>query len=380
MRKILVFIIGIVGVLIFGWLIYYFVTLLTIPSASKPGPTEPAPLTTGLGPESASPTEGAANLLKILSSEPVFDYWTASSTQEIFYVTPEGKIAKIGSPAGAYLSEQTVENLNFILPSSDSQKIIIAFGNPHQPQFSFLDLISNAWTPLPLEIKSVAFSPEGKRLAALISQNGQTNLVILDLAKYLAGDAKQKAKASKTIIKNFSLQDLKMDWLKPEEIIFSEKPSTLTLGSVWRLELSKLNFQEIISPGRGLFLKWLKDDLGLKFQKQKSSLINWAGQVINDFPFLVLPDKCIFRADSLYCFLFSTNGLSPKTNWPDDYLQKAVYTKDDFYKIDLNNLTNPQLIFSQWAGKTIDATNLKILGNQILFLNRYDNNLYGLEL
>lgn len=365
MRKILIIVIGIVGVLIIGGLIYYF--------AFRPVTTTPQPATGQLplpsGAESKEPAETPAGALKILSSEPVFGYWTASSTQEIFYITPEGKIAKIGSPAGAYLLEQTTENLNFILPSPDSQKIIAAFGDPHQPQFSLFDLISNSWSPLPLEIKSVAFSPEGKRLAALITQNSQTNLVIIDL----------KAKVLKTIIKNFSLQDLKMDWLRSEEIIFSDKPSALTINSVWRLNLPKLIFDEIVSPGRGLSLKWLKDDLGLKFQNKKSSLINWAGQAINDFPFLVLPDKCVFKTDYLYCFLFSADGISPKANWPDDYLQGAIYTKDDLYKIDLNNLAEPQLIFSQW-GKNIDAVNLETLGNQILFINRYDNQLYGLEL
>jgi hypothetical protein len=366
MRKILIIIIGIVGILIIGGLIYYFAFRST-PTAPQPAT---GPLTLAPGATPATSTEGLISPLKLLSSEPVFDYWVASSTQEIFYVTAGGKIAKVGSPANTYLSEQSVENLNFILPSPDNQKIIFAFGDSRQPQFSIFDLTSNFWTPLPLEIKSLAFSPEGKRLAALISQNNQTNLAIIDL----------KAKILKTLIKNFALQDLKIDWLRPEEIIFSEKPSALTLSSAWRLNISKLNFTEIISPGRGLLLRWLKDDLGLKFQNSESSLINWAGQVINELPFLALPDKCVFKSDALYCFLFSSGNLSRKTNWPDDYLQGVIYTKDDFYKIDLNNLAEPQLIFNQWGGKAIDATNLKIFGNQILFLNRYDNNLYGLEL
>ena len=61
-------------------------------------------------------------------------------------------------------------------------------------------------------------------------------------------------------------------------------------------------------------IKWLKDDLGLKFQNQKSSLINWAGQAINDFR-LWLYRTNVFKIDSLYCFLFTPaaqkqNGLT----------------------------------------------------------------------
>ncbi|MEK7573923.1 MAG: hypothetical protein AAB514_00095 [Patescibacteria group bacterium] len=376
MPKILKLIIGIVGVLVLGWLVYFVISRTTAPKTANQESKLPEQT---IEEKTGEPVATTANRLKILSENPVFDYWVASSTQEIFYVSETGKIAKANSDSqDTFLSEQPIENLNFILPSPDSQKIIAAFGNPNQPQFSIFDLMNNSWSPLPLEIKSMAWSPEGKRVAAVISQNNQANLAIIDIANYLSGDTKQKDKAIKTIIKNISLKDLKIDWLRPDEIIFTDKPSSLVAGSAWRLNLSKLNFDEIISPGAGLIIKWLKDDLGLKFQNQKSSLINWAGQTINDFSFMVLPDKCVLKSDFLYCFLFTP--ASPKTNWPDDYLQKSVYTEDDLYKFNLNNLTAPELVFeSATEGKILDTSMTKLLGNQILFINRYDNRLYGLE-
>ncbi|MDP3052723.1 MAG: hypothetical protein Q8N22_02055 [bacterium] len=368
MRKILAIIIGVVGVLALGWVIYYFISRAASPIITAKPETE------------STSAQQAASQLKIVSQEPVFDYWTASTSQEIFYITPEGKIAKIGAPQNTYLSEQTITNLNFALPSPDSQKVIAAFGDSRQPQFSIFDLASSTWSPLPLEIKSVAWSPEGKRLAAIINQNNQTDLIILDLAKYLSSDPKQKAKSSTTIVKNFSLQDLKMNWLIPDEIIFTGKPSNSVMGSAWRLNFAKptkTTFTEIVPPGTGLMIKWLKEDSGLKFQNQKSSLINWTGQTINNFSIMVLPDKCVLKSDSLYCFLFTS--ANPKINWPDDYLQKSIYTIDALYKFNLNNLVAPELIFAPTEGKIIDASDLKILGDQILFINRYDNQLYSLE-
>ncbi len=369
MRKILAIIVGIVGVLALGWVIYYFISR----AASTATTAKPETKSTN--------AQQSANQLKIVSQEPVLDYWTASTSQEIFYVNSEGKIAKIGTPQNTYLSEQTIKNINFILPSPDGQKVVFAFGNPHQPQFSIFDLASSTWSPLPLEIKSVAWSPEGKRLAAIINQNNQTDLVILDLAKYFSSDPKQKTKASTILIKNFSLQDLKMSWLRPDAMIFTDKPSNSVMGSAWRLDFPKPAspaFTEIVAPGNGLMIKWLKEDLGLKFQNQQSSLINWAGQTINNFSIMVLPDKCVLKSDSLYCFLFTS--ANPKINWPDDYLQKSIYTIDAFYKFNLNNLVAPELIFAPTEGKIIDASDLKILGNQILFINRYDNQLYSLEI
>lgn len=369
MRKTLAIIVGVIGVLALGWVIYYLINQLTSPAAISPK-TEPAN------------EQQSANQLKIVSQEPVFDYWTASSSQEIFYINPDGKIAKIGVPQNTYLSEQAIKNLNFVLPSPDGQKIIAAFGDPHQPQFSIFDMASSTWSPLPLDIKSVAWSPEGKRLAAIINQNNQTDLVILDLAKYLSSDPKQKAKASTMLIKNFSLHDLKMEWTKPDTMIFSDKSSNSTMGSAWRLDFAKLAnpaFSEIVSPGAGLMIQWLKEDLGLKFQNQQSSLINWAGQLINSFSLMVLPDKCVLKSNFLYCFLFSP--ASSKINWPDDYLQKSIYTKDALYKFDLSdNLSNPTLVFIPAGGKFIDANNSQTIGNQILFINRYDNQLYSLEI
>jgi hypothetical protein len=369
MRKILIIIIiGVIVVLTIGGLVYFLSNRTTSPSA------KPTNLPSG--------GQISTNQLKVLSKEPVFDYWIASSTQEIIYINKDGKIGRIGQDK--FISEQTIKDLDYAQISPDGQNILVAFGDPHQPQFSILNLITDSWSPLPLEIKSATWSPEGKRLAAVINQNEQNNLVILDLAKYLSNDPKQKGKSFTIIVKNFSLQDLKMDWLTPDEIFFTDKPSGLVEGSAWRLNFAKptnTTFTEIIPPGNSLMIKWLKDDLGIKFQNQQSSLINWAGQTINNFSVMVLPNKCVSKSDSFYCFLFiDTIPRTSKINWPDDYFQKTIYTRDGLYKFDPKNLTEPQLVFDQWGEKNIDATNIKTVGNQILFINRYDNQLYSLEI
>ena len=195
MRKILIFIIGIVGVLVLAWLIYYIVGRATAPKTASPETKSPEQAVEEINGEPVATTTGQ---LKIISKESVFDYWIASSTQVIFYVTEAGKIAEI-NPDGqdTLLSEQQIGDLNFILSSPDSRKIIVAFGNQAQPQFSIFDLTNNSWTPLPLEIKSAAWSPEGKRIAVITSQNNQTNLTIIDVAKYFSTDAKQKKKPLK---------------------------------------------------------------------------------------------------------------------------------------------------------------------------------------
>ena len=167
------------------------------------------------------------------------------------------------------------------------------------------------------------------------------------------------------------------------QIFFSEKPAALAMGSAWRLDFptaAKTTFTQIVAPGKGLLIKWLANNLGLKLQNQQRSLINSAGQTTGNISYLALPDKCAIKDNSLYCFLFNSNN--SKTIWPDDYLKKAVYTQDNLYKFDLSNPTNkPTLVFDViGAGKTIDASEVKISGNQIFFVNRYDNLLYSLDI
>lgn len=374
MRKITSIIIGIIGILAIGGLIYYFVSKTpSLPAGGEA--TEQTPMVTALSPFAALPTASKDSTkmvlkLNILSDEQIFDYWFASSTQEIFGITEKGKIVKIVADKDIVLSEQTVENLNYILPSPDGQKILAAFGPASQPQFGIFDLVGNSWSLLPAEIKSAAWSPESKRLAAVVEQNGKNDLTILNLE-----EKKTEKKTSSTILKNFAFKDIKMEWLKPDEIIFTQRASISADSAVWRLGLSKLAFSEVVPSVKGLLVKWLRENLGLKFQNQKTDLITNEGKVIYNFPFLVLPDKCLATKESVYCFLF---GLKQGVELPDDYWQKVFYSRDSLFKFDLNNLQAPQLVFDNW-GKEIDAFHPRLLGEQILFVNRYDNLLYGLE-
>ncbi len=63
---------------------------------------------------------------------------------------------------------------------------------------------------------------------------------------------------------------------------------------------------------------------------------------------------------------------------PDDYLKRAVYFKDFIYQIDVSK--NSFLEVFSASELVIDAVNLRISSNKLLFINRYDSRLYSLEL
>ena len=131
MRKILIFIIGIVGILALAWLIYYIVGRATAPKTASPETKSPEQAVEEINGEPVATTTGQ---LKIISKESVFDYWIASSTQEIFYVTEAGKIAEI-NPDGqdTLLSEQQIGDLNFIPIFARQPKITSHSANQAQP-------------------------------------------------------------------------------------------------------------------------------------------------------------------------------------------------------------------------------------------------------
>ena len=78
MPKILKLIIGIVGVLVLGWLVYFVISRTTAPKTANQESKLPEQT---IEEKTGEPVATTANRLKILSENPVFDYWVASSTQ-----------------------------------------------------------------------------------------------------------------------------------------------------------------------------------------------------------------------------------------------------------------------------------------------------------
>ena len=62
---------------------------------------------------------------------------------------------------------------------------------------------------------------------------------------------------------------------------------------------------------------------------------------------------------------------------PDEYQKNALFTSDNFYKI---NLADGSLftIFDD-PSIAIDATNMKVVNKTLFFVNRFDSKLYSLN-
>jgi hypothetical protein len=327
----------------------------------------------------------AKPILKVLSDEPIFDYWIRTATSslagsttttivvsEILYFNPEGKIIKANEGEDEIFYSQTLENLQSVKASPDGKFVLLKYGDLNKPQFSLLNTETKVRRDL-TNITAAAFSPDSKKIAYL-EDTAPANLVIKDLIGL-------KPKTTKLL--SISEKDFDLTWLTAEKILLVPKPSFEYESQLWAIDIKTKTLSLIVS-GRGLITNWSNDGkIGLFFRvgqnrQSQLSLIASSGAILGNLDFVTLPQKCLLAEAALYCGLPQSYNSIIEPTLPDDYLKRAVYFSDAIYQIDINQ-NSFQLIFAQ-DEPAIDATHLSLLGRQLIFINRYDNKLYSLEL
>ena len=305
--------------------------------------------------------------LSILINSPVFEYWLSSKDNSLYFANLDGQIIKINSNNTRQLvSSQLLTDLHSITPSVDGSLAIAKFNYPRLPTLSIFFASSTSWQPLPAGTISASISPDLKKIA----YTDQSALKTLDLAT-------QKT----TEVQKMSQVGLKISWLKTNELFFYEDPSVENNGRMYSFNLTDKTFKTLIDGEYGLAIKWAKDGhLGIKISSEqrvpKLVLIDEFGSPIANFTFLSVPEKCLIEAQKIYC------GVPKNTRsgmvLPDDFYSKKYYFIDDIFELDLPTGAITKLFDGNEIA--IDATNLKIKDNSLLFINRYDNKVYSLKL
>ena len=192
--------------------------------------------------------------------------------------------------------------------------------------------------------------------------------------------------------------DLSLQWLNKSTFILSDKPSVNNNGSIWLFNsqgggLTPLVFEE--SGLEGIWSHGTKTT-GLVFSDSPSGqsqplLLESVSTSLSSrsLTFSTLPSKCLFNNDSsstatssaylaLYCGIPRPSSNFASAHLPDDYNMMALFTSDDIYKVNTVNGQTQTLWSSQ--SQNVDASNLKIFNNTLFFVNRYNQELYGLVL
>lgn len=344
--------------------------ILTPPTADQ------QPTTNNLQPTTDNSQQSAAeSKLKIISDQPILDYWTmiTATSTKTFYTTQSGQIFKIQDGEDELVSSQTINNLQQIKSSNNGERVLIKSGDADSPQFNIFNATNKIWELLPSGITAADFSPDNKQIAYLKINNDKSDLT----TKILTG-----TKTSKII--SFSQNDFDLKWVANEKILLLPKPSFQIDAEILEINIKNKTIKKITS-GRGLMTNWSANgDLGLKFSvdQQRISylkLINNDGTDRASFDFSTLPDKCAFDSPTkIYCAVPQIDNSIQKPVFPDDYLKRAVYFDDFIYKMDIGQNTF-ETIYAD-PETILDAFHLSISDNNLFFVNRYDNNLYRLEL
>ncbi len=310
--------------------------------------------------------------LNVFSKNKALSYWIDEKTGAIYYADPTGTIFKLfGAEREEEISTQSLPDFHSLTPSPDGTKALAEFGYPFEPVFAVFNTENNSWERLPQGTIAADFDPTSKQIA-FVTNGTSGSLKILNLAD----------KKSVTITA-VPAGDLILSWIKSDKIYLQSKPTSASSLETWSADPVKKTLKKLDILGSALdtiMLRWFKKSgLGLRLSAPtvnttNLSLVHVAGAELLGLPFKTLPDKCAFaNADLLYCAV--PNNLPARANLPDDYFQKKIFTTDSIISYNLETLEERVLFSGE-----VDATELNILGNQLFFINRYDEKIYSLKI
>lgn len=189
-------------------------------------------------------------------------------------------------------------------------------------------------------------------------------------------------KNQKTLISDLKLKDIILNWPSANKIALIGKPSGLVAGSLWFLDTRNLNIDKIIGDFFGLETLFSPDGNSFIYsysdQNGKNLTLaiygkNGNSKIINNVSTLV--DKCAWAKDlvNIYCAV-------PKS-WPDfavlpdDYYKNAFSTADDIWKI--NTETGEKTLVVENIGNISNPV-VSNDENNIFFISKENQFLYKL--
>ena len=406
MRRAFFIVIAIVAVVGIGLALYFFFTGSQggVRDGSSPnGPQLPGG-TPGYVPSTGgtSSTTGSggdqlptSDTFGVVAPNQVVDYFI-DGQNGVTIIQPDGQIIKISNGSQTVLSSVPITGVLSAAFSYDGQKALVVFGSSKKPQTSVYDVIDKTWQPLPEDVRTPVWAPNGYLIAYTSYANNLTTIHTLDVST--------KKLVPRDIVK-LRFLDPVLFWPWQEALFISGKGSAFHRGSLFEVLVASGRIYPIILDKEGLSVLWdTKTTTGLMFGTDSThtggslSLIGNDGVPTRNLSFITLPSKCAFQTTevvavaatstatstttqqttSLLCAVPSDSATMKDAPLPDAYDKRAFLTTDAIYKIQtdtgdvstvFNNTTTP-----------FDASRIKITRGRLFFINRIDNRLYGVAL
>lgn len=324
------------------------------------------------------PIQPSVEKLSVLSSRKVDVYWTQglATSSTILYLDEEGSIFEIDNEGMETAAESGPRSPIDVVPSHSGNWLFAKLSQDGDS--AVYDAINNIRIRDFIGIESVVWGREEGKIAMLVS-GSDTGLVS---PQVIIEDINAKTPAQ--VITKFSLLEFSLQWPQKDSIYLTQKPSADYVSDMWKVDIATKKFSKFLSD-RGLMVQWSPlGDRALKFtttegRNHKLSVIDEKGGELMALRFVTLPDKCVMTTPTqMYCAIPRDQEALTHMTLPDDYLKRSVYFQDGIYQIDL--ATNGIRAIYEDEEPIIDATNLTVLEDKILFINRYDRKLYSLSL
>lgn len=237
----------------------------------------------------------------------------------------------------------------------------------------FIHAGTTSITALPSNVRSFAWSPDGRSLAYLLEREGNANLVVAD-----ASGANPRTIFSTPIL------DAKIDWITGDRLAFTTAPSALAEGFMFLFSRSGGAFTKVLGPLLGLTSLWSADGTRTLVSatngstgETRLSIRDTAGERLFDISLQTLPEKCFWATvQELYCA--APREIPSGSILPDDYLRGELNTADRIVHL---NLDKKETSVALDEG-SFDVSNLTVSKNQeyLFFVNRIDGTLWSLKL
>ncbi len=357
-----IILIALASIFVIGGLVWYFFFRPSTPATTPQGAGFTLP-----------GQETAAGVLMPIGKSPVIA--ARFSGGDILFYDFSGQLWRMGSgdPKPAQVNQPIVENLTDIIWSAIGKNIIKAGAGQSDIGYIFSDPVNGALVNLKTGIKSVAFSPDAKKIIYQVSDSKSNSLFISD----------PDGKNQKTLIKDFKLRDVILNWPKTGQIAMASLSSGLVPGNLWTLDVGTLKFSKLLdnllgleaifSPDGGAFIYSFVDQNG----QNPILAVNKNGVSKNIENISTLAGKCAWVGELINIYCAVPNAWPDSAVLPDDYYKNAFTTMDNIWEINIET-GEKNLVFQNMG----DVSNIELSpdGNILIFKSRSSGLLYKLTI